>query len=33
MLALQDSQLLPKRRILNEQPSTGTKAAGKQAEP
>jgi hypothetical protein len=33
MLALQDSQLLPKRKILNEQPSAGTKAAGKQAEP
>jgi hypothetical protein len=29
MLALQDSQLLPKRQILKEQPSPGTKAAGK----
>jgi hypothetical protein len=29
MLALQDSQLLSKRQILNEQPSAGTKAAVK----
>jgi len=29
MLALQDSQLLPERQVLKEQPSAGTKAAGK----
>ena len=31
MLALQDSQLLPERQVLKEQPSAGTKAAGQQS--